>query len=92
MDGQDVQRLRYLHLLRAAGDDGGSHKAEFRLCGGRRVRGYITSTDSQTYRILVRSLETPSGLYEKAVLRGGDVDLIEIRGADWASSTSGSAG
>ncbi|KAI8147633.1 hypothetical protein BJV82DRAFT_596327 [Fennellomyces sp. T-0311] len=82
MNDQELQKSRYLHFFRAIAQ-GPDNKAEFVLCGNTCVKGCIMATDSQNNRFLVRDLETPTGLYEKAVLRGTDVELIEIPQRDW---------
>ncbi|KAI9495179.1 hypothetical protein BDB00DRAFT_870634 [Zychaea mexicana] len=83
----DEWQSRNVHFWQTVITTTGEEKAKFTLYGNTAAQGTIKGVDSQTNRFVVRQLETPSGLYEKAVLRGDDVQAIEIPHCDWHVGT-----
>ena len=48
-----------------------------RLCS-KPVCGRFVSIDAQEHRIRIDALQTPIGTYDQVVLRGDDVDAMEL--------------
>ncbi|RUP02631.1 hypothetical protein BC936DRAFT_140618 [Jimgerdemannia flammicorona] len=46
------------------------------------VKGTFVATDSENNRFRINGLQTPMGVYERAVIRGTDVDVLEIELGD----------
>ncbi|KAF9425113.1 hypothetical protein BGZ94_007829 [Podila epigama] len=44
----------------------------------RPVRGTFIAVDAQEHRVRINTLETPIGTYSHVVLRGTDIDAIEL--------------
>ncbi|ORZ25926.1 hypothetical protein BCR42DRAFT_401224, partial [Absidia repens] len=44
-----------------------------------QIKGTYIGTDAENNRFRVDKLQTPMGVYERAVIRGTDVDMIEIQ-------------
>lgn len=40
------------------------------------------ATDSESNRFRINNLQTPIGIYECAVIRGADVDVVEVKLGD----------
>ncbi|KAI8047243.1 SMN complex, gem-associated protein 7 [Gilbertella persicaria] len=74
-DSKETLRDRYLQLLLHVTKE--APKATFYMHGGTTVQGNLRGTDSENNRFRVDQLESPLGLYEHAVLRGTDIDMIE---------------
>lgn len=52
--------------------------ATFHLHSNCTVQGKLCGTDSENNRFRVNQLKSPLGIYEKAVIRGTDVNRIEL--------------
>ncbi|KAI8386972.1 hypothetical protein BD560DRAFT_383383 [Blakeslea trispora] len=79
MNSSSDQKLRdrYLQLWLQAVQE--RPQATFYMQGNTVVKGILCGTDSENNRFRVDQLESPLGLYERAALRGTDIDRIEYR-------------
>ncbi|KAI9349353.1 hypothetical protein BD770DRAFT_394911 [Pilaira anomala] len=72
---QEILRDRYLHLwLQVVKTQPDS---TIHLHSNTVVKGKLCATDSENNRFRVDRLESPLGVYEKAVIRGTDINWIE---------------
>ncbi|RUS18647.1 hypothetical protein BC937DRAFT_88496 [Endogone sp. FLAS-F59071] len=53
-----------------------------RLFQGTTIEGTFVATDSESNRFRINNLQTPIGIYECAVIRGTDVDVVEVKLGD----------
>ncbi|KAI8332320.1 hypothetical protein BC941DRAFT_437243 [Chlamydoabsidia padenii] len=42
------------------------------------VQGIYKGTDAENNRFRIDKLQTPMGVYERSVIRGSDIDMLEI--------------
>lgn len=50
---------------------------KFLLVGGTTVQGQFQAVDSESNRFRVNDLQSPTGFYQRAIVRGSDVVLLE---------------
>ncbi|PHZ12503.1 uncharacterized protein RHIMIDRAFT_282299 [Rhizopus microsporus ATCC 52813] len=74
-DAEEKLRDRYLQLWLSTIKE--SPTATFQLHGGITVQGKLRATDSENNRFRVDRLESPMGTYDRAVIRGTDINVIE---------------
>ncbi|KAI9248525.1 hypothetical protein BDA99DRAFT_524944 [Phascolomyces articulosus] len=84
---KEICHSRYLHFWQTITKKQ-EQETKITLYDNIHVQGTILSLDSQTNRLCIKDLKTPTnGLYEKAVLRGVDIKTIEISHSDWHIGT-----
>lgn len=71
----DHLRDRYLQLWLHAVQE--APKTTWYMHGGSIVQGTLRGTDSENNRFRVDQLESPLGIYDRAIIRGTDIDMIE---------------
>ncbi|KAG0375868.1 MAG: hypothetical protein J3R72DRAFT_519076 [Linnemannia gamsii] len=69
-------RQRSLRFWIAASQE--NYHATITIPDSKPVNGVFIATDTQEHRIRINRLQTPLGTYDKVVLRGSDVDAIEL--------------
>lgn len=74
-DAKDILRDRYLQLWLNVVKE--TPKVKLHMHGGITVEGKLCATDSENNRFRIEQLESPLGVYQKAVIRGDDIDVIE---------------
>jgi hypothetical protein len=73
----EVLRSRYLQFWVNVAND--KPESTFLLHGNGSVQGKLVGTDSENNRFRVDQLESPLGTYNKAVIRGTDIHVLEIK-------------
>ncbi|SAM08899.1 hypothetical protein [Absidia glauca] len=53
-------------------------KVSLHLPQNTLVKGTFKGTDAENNRFRIDHLETPMGVYEHSVIRGSDVDMLEL--------------
>lgn len=71
----DILRDRYLQLWLNVVQN--KPHATIHLHGNSIVNAKLCSTDSENNRFRVDDLKAPLGVYDRAIIRGNDIDLIE---------------
>lgn len=72
---REILRDRYLQLWLHVAQD--TPHATIHLHGNTTVNAKLCSTDSENNRFRVDELRAPLGTYDRAIIRGSDIDLIE---------------
>lgn len=80
-NANDQLRDRYLQLWLQTVHDG--PRSTLYMHGGSVIQGTLRGTDSENNRFRVDQLESPLGTYDRAIIRGTDIDMIE-----WSVSSS----
>ncbi|KAI8875792.1 hypothetical protein K501DRAFT_289211 [Backusella circina FSU 941] len=73
----EVLRSRYLRFWVNVAND--KPDSRFLMHGHGSVQGKLVGTDSENNRFRVDQLESPLGMYNKAVIRGTDMNVLEIK-------------
>lgn len=74
-NAREILRDRYLQLWLNVVED--TPQVTIHLHGNSAVNARLCSTDSENNRFRVDELEAPLGTYDRAIIRGSDIDLIE---------------
>jgi hypothetical protein len=74
---KEILRDRYLQLWLNVVQD--QPDSTFHMHGNSIVQGKLCGTDSENNRFRVNQLQSPLGTYERAVIRGSDINMIEWR-------------
>ncbi|KAF1798269.1 hypothetical protein V8B55DRAFT_1601392 [Mucor lusitanicus] len=74
-NAREILRDRYLQLWLHVVQD--TPHATIHLHGNTTVNAKLCSTDSENNRFRVDKLQAPLGTYDRAIIRGSDIDLIE---------------
>ena len=77
----DILRDRYLQLWLNVVQN--KPHATIHLHGNSTVNAKLCSTDSENNRFRVDDLKAPLGTYDRAIIRGNDINLIE-----WATNNT----
>jgi hypothetical protein len=84
-ESRDILRDRYLQLWLNVIQD--QPNATIYMHGNNIVQGKLCGTDSENNRIRIDQLQSPLGIYERAVIRGNDVNVIEWISMDRTTKT-----
>ncbi|KAF9292336.1 hypothetical protein BGZ74_000246 [Mortierella antarctica] len=76
--GDMAMALRQRSLLFWLHASTNSCPAKILIPDSRPVLGTFIATDAQEHRVRIDALQTPLGTYEHVVLRGSDIDAIEL--------------
>lgn len=74
-DAEEILRDRYLQLWLNVVND--QPNVTLHMHSNTLVQGKLCGTDSENNRFRVDHLQSPLGVYDKAVIRGTDVNMIE---------------
>lgn len=74
-ESREILKDRYLQLWLNVVKN--QPDATFHMYGNSIVQGQLCGTDSENNRFRVNRLQSPLGVYEKATIRGTDVNTIE---------------
>lgn len=72
---KEILRDRYLQLWLNVTQD--QPDSLLHMHGNSVVQGKLCGTDSENNRFRVDQLQSPMGVYDRAVIRGSDINMIE---------------